>query len=62
MGRIKLRVFDKRVLRKMLGPKRDKVAGEWNRQHNEELHKLYASPSIIRVIILIASGVKSIVI
>jgi hypothetical protein len=45
-----LRVFNSGVLRRMFGPKRDKVAGGWGRLHNEELHKLYASPNIIRVI------------
>jgi hypothetical protein len=38
------------VLRKIFGPKRDWVAGEWRRLHNEELHALYSSPNIIRVI------------
>ena len=44
-----LRVFEKRVLRKIFGPKRDKVTGEWRRLHKEELHELYYSPNIIRV-------------
>jgi hypothetical protein len=38
------------VLRGISGPKREEVAGDWRRLHNEELHNLYASPSIIRVI------------
>jgi len=38
------------VLRKMFGPKRKEVIGGWRRLHNEELHKFYASPNIIRVI------------
>jgi hypothetical protein len=38
------------VLRKILGPKREDVAEDWRRMHNEELHKLYASPDISRVI------------
>jgi hypothetical protein len=42
--------FENRVLNKILGPERDKVAGEWRRPHNEELHDLYSSPNIIRVI------------
>jgi len=38
------------VLRKIFGPKRDEVEGGWRSPHNEELHNLYASPNIIRVI------------
>jgi hypothetical protein len=45
----KLRVFENRVLRRVFGPKRDKVTGEW-RKHTEELHGLYSSPNIVRVI------------
>jgi hypothetical protein len=41
-------VFEKRVLRIIFGPKRDEVAGEWGKLHNEELHNLYSSPDIIR--------------
>jgi hypothetical protein len=44
----KLRVFEKRVLR-IFGPKRDGVMGGWRKLHNEELHNLYSSPSIIRI-------------
>jgi hypothetical protein len=44
-------VFENRVLRRIFGPKRDEVTGEWTRLHKEELSDLYASPSIIRVII-----------
>jgi hypothetical protein len=43
----KLRVFENRVLRKIFGPKRDEVTGEWRRLHNEELHDLYSSSYII---------------
>jgi hypothetical protein len=43
-----LRVFENRVLRRIFGPKRDEVTGEWRKFHNEELHDLYSSPSIIR--------------
>jgi hypothetical protein len=43
-------VFENRVLRRIFGPKREEVAGGWRRLHNEEVHKFYASPSIIRVI------------
>ena len=46
----KLRVFENRVLRKIFGPKRDKVTGEWRKPHNEELNYLYSSPNIVRVI------------
>jgi hypothetical protein len=45
----KLRVFENRVLR-IFGPKRDRVTGGWRKLHNEELHNLYSSPSIIRII------------
>ena len=46
----RLRVFEKRVLRRVFGPKRDEVTGEWRRLHNEELSDLYCSPNIVRVI------------
>jgi hypothetical protein len=46
----RLRVFENRVLRKIFGPKRDEVTGEWRRLHSEELYDLYSSPNIIRVI------------
>jgi hypothetical protein len=46
----RLRVFENRVLRRILGPKRDEVTGEWRKLHNEKLHDLYSSPSIIRMI------------
>jgi hypothetical protein len=46
----RLRVFVNRVLRRVFGPKRDEMTGEWRKLHNEELHDLYASPSIIRII------------
>jgi hypothetical protein len=44
----RLRVFENRVLRKVFGPKRDEVTGEWRKLRNEELHILYSSPNIIR--------------
>jgi hypothetical protein len=46
----RLRVFENRVLRRIFGPRRDEVAGEWRKLHNEELHHLYSLPSIIRII------------
>ena len=46
----KLRVFENMVLRRIFGPRRDKVTGEWRRLHNEELNDLYSSPIIVRVI------------
>jgi hypothetical protein len=46
----KLRVFENRVLRRILGPPRDGVAGDWRKLHNEDLHNLYSSPSIIKII------------
>jgi hypothetical protein len=42
-------VFGNRVLRRILGSKRDKVMGGWRKLHNEELHNLYSSTSIIRM-------------
>jgi hypothetical protein len=45
-----LRVFENRVLRRIFGPKRDEVTGEWRKLHNEELRDLYSSLSIIRII------------
>ena len=45
----KLRVFENMVLRRIFGPKRDEVTGEWRRLHNEELNDLYSSPNIVRV-------------
>jgi len=47
---LKLRVFENMVLRRIFGPRRDKVMWEWRRLHNEELNDLYSSPNIVRVI------------
>jgi hypothetical protein len=44
----RLRVFETRVLRRIFGPKRDYVTGEWRKLHNEELHNLYSSPDIVK--------------
>jgi len=46
----KLRVFENRMLRKIFGPRRDEVTGEWRRLHNEELNELYSSPNFVRMI------------
>jgi hypothetical protein len=46
----KLRIFENRVLRRIFGPKRDGVTGGWRKLYNEELHNLYSSLSIIRII------------
>jgi hypothetical protein len=46
----RLRVFENRVLRRIFGPKRDEVTGEWRKLHNEELNYLYSLPNIVRVV------------
>jgi hypothetical protein len=46
----RLRVFENRVLRRIFGPKRNEVTGEWRKLHNEEFRDLYSSPSIIPII------------
>jgi hypothetical protein len=46
----RLRLFEKRVLRRIFGRRRDEVTGGWRKLHNEELHDLYSSPSVIRII------------
>jgi len=46
----KLRVFENMVFRRISGPRRNEVTGEWRRLHNEELNDLYCSPNIVRVI------------
>ena len=46
----RLKVFENRVLRRIFGPKRYEVTGEWRKLHNEELNDLYSSPNIVRVI------------
>jgi hypothetical protein len=49
-GKKRVRVFGNVVLRRIFRPKREEVAGVWTSLHNEELHNLYVSPNIIRVI------------
>jgi hypothetical protein len=46
----RLREFEKRVLRKKFGPKRDEITGEWRKLHNEEFNDLYSSSNVVRVI------------
>jgi hypothetical protein len=46
----RLRVFENRVLRRVFGPKRDEVTGEWRKLHNEELNDLYSLANIVRVV------------
>ena len=43
-------MFENMVLRRIFGPRRDEVTGEWRRMHNEELNGLYSSPNIVQVI------------
>jgi hypothetical protein len=45
----RLRVFEDRVLGRIFGSKRDEMEGGWEKQHNDELHNLYSSPNIIRM-------------
>jgi hypothetical protein len=43
-------VFENRVLRGIFGPKKDEETGGWRKLHSEELHNLYSSPSVIRML------------
>jgi hypothetical protein len=45
-----MRVFENRVQRRIFGPRRDDVTGDWRKLHNEKLHNLYSSPNVIRMI------------
>jgi hypothetical protein len=51
MEEYRMKVFENRVLRRIFGPKRDEMTGDWRKLHNEELHNLYSSPNIIRMIL-----------
>jgi hypothetical protein len=46
----RLRAFKNRMLRRIFGPRKDEVTGDWRKLHNEELHNLYSSPNIIKMI------------
>jgi hypothetical protein len=46
----RLRVFENRVLRRVFGPKKDEITGQWRKLHNEELSDLYSLPNIVRVV------------
>jgi hypothetical protein len=46
----RVRVFENRALRRMFGPQKDELTGEWERLHNEELYALYSSRNFIRMI------------
>jgi hypothetical protein len=46
----RLRVFENRALRRVFGPRREEVTGEWRKLHNEELNDLYSLPNIVRVV------------
>jgi hypothetical protein len=54
-----LRVSESRVLRRVFGPKREEVTGDWRRLHNEELHNLYAS---VNIVLMIKSRIRWVVI
>ena len=45
----RLRVFENRLLKRILGPKRDEATGEWRKLHNEELNDFFSSTNIVRV-------------
>jgi len=49
-GERRLRMFENRVLRRIFGPKRDEVTGDWRKLHEVELNDLYCSPDVVRVI------------
>jgi hypothetical protein len=47
-GKSRLRVFESRMLRRIFGPKKDKVTIEWRKLDNDELNNLYSSPNIVQ--------------
>jgi hypothetical protein len=49
-GTARLRVFENRLLRRIFGPRRDEVTGEWRKLHIEELNDLYSLPNIVQVV------------
>jgi hypothetical protein len=53
----RLRVLENRLLRRIFRSKREEVEGSWRTLHNEELHKLYASPIIVVVVVVVIVGV-----
>jgi hypothetical protein len=48
-AKIGLRTFEKRALRRIFGPKKDELTGDWRKLNNEELNNLYSSPNIFRM-------------
>ena len=50
MGGKEAKAFENKALRRIFGPRRDEVTGDWRRLHNEEINVLYSSPNIVRVI------------
>jgi hypothetical protein len=52
----RLRVFENRVSRKVFGPEKDEVTGEWRKLHKEELNDLYSLPNIVRVVKFLLGG------
>jgi hypothetical protein len=49
MCNIVIYLFENRVLRRIFGPKRDEVTGHWRKLHNEKVHDLYSSPTMVRL-------------
>jgi len=52
-------MFENKVLRRIFGPRRDEVTGDWRRLHNEKINVLYSSPNIVRVIIKVSKLLSS---
>ena len=55
-------MFENRVLRRVFGPKRDEVTGEWRKLHNEELNYLYSLPNIVPQLLLSVNNINGLVI